>query len=321
MPSSWWRASWVAHSTCARVRSRCATGARTRWPPASRSRCAPSSRRCARSGCPWVFTRGALPAAGAFGATLWLEDGPVDCEVRGVLDAGVLALRLERFASTLPREGLAASCGAALRPLEWTLAARGTPLHVSVDEHEQRLTLTIDHALEALLAGGLLAAGWRVPRTRGLAGLPAVVRRGRAPRDHAHAAGAGSAPRRRGTQRRARGRANGGRWLGRCSSPRAGSAPPGRGAGPGALRADRRRGAPSGSSTPTRRSTRRRSCEPTPRSRSPSCSASASWRGDVTDVDTDITQLALRALGSAGRSPNVAARVLGARAALACGLA
>ncbi|MBP7682871.1 MAG: hypothetical protein KBB95_13285, partial [Deltaproteobacteria bacterium] len=121
-------------------------------------------------GLPVGLHAGALPATGAFGATLWLEDGPVDCEVRGVLDAGVLALRLERFASTLPREGLAASCGAALRPLEWTLAARGTPLHVSVDEHEQRLTLTIDHALEALLAGGLLAAGWRVPRTRGLAG-------------------------------------------------------------------------------------------------------------------------------------------------------
>lgn len=258
-------------------------------------------------GLPVGLHAGALPATGAFGATLWLEDAPVDCEVRGALDAGVLVLRLERFASTLPREGLAAGCSAVLRPLGWTLAARGTPLHVSVDEHEQRLTLTIDHALEALLAGGLLAAGWRVPCTRGLAGtlrwcdggerggatltllaqeaLPegAAAERAVGPTD---AGGSdGVRPHEQARQRLAE-------------------------------VLDQALSAPIDVGRAKRLFDTYAALDPSPLMRADAALTLAELlcvcelAGDAADVDTDITQLALRALGSAGRSPNVAARVL-----------
>jgi tetratricopeptide (TPR) repeat protein len=262
-------------------------------------------------GLPVGLHAGALSNAGVFGATLWLEDGPVDCEARGALDAGVLTLRLERFASTLPREGLAAGCGAALRQLEWTLAARGTPLHVGVDDDAQRLTLTIDHALEALLAGGLLAAGWRLPRTRGLAGTLRF-------RDGDERGGATLTLLAQDATSLERETAADGHSGGSVQVEALDAVRPHEHARHRlAELLEEALAVPLDVARAKRLFDAYAALEPSPFMCADAALTLAELlcvcelAGDVSDADTDITQLALRALGSAGRSPHVAARVLG----------
>ncbi len=248
---------------------------------------------------------GSGPDDETFGATLWLADVPVDCELRGQLDAGVLTLRATRFASTLGADDGLVRAAAALRALEWELAARGAPLTLTEDHEAQRITLTIEHALETLLASGLLAAGWRVPRTRHLGGAlrwsPANADRRPSLVLSALASEAvGSA------------------------TPFASSTPP-EAARPHEVArerlADVLRHAPRTSLDVT--AARHlfdayAELEPSPLMRADAALTLAElWLvcepSDAAgnDGDGDITQLALRALAAAGRSPQVASRVLG----------
>lgn len=267
-------------------------------------------------GLPLVLHAGAVADDARFGATLWADEGPVDCEVRGQLEAGVLTLHLSRFATTLPREGVVAACATALRGLERTLAEHGTPLWLVDDLDAQRLTLTIDHALEALIARGLLAAGWRLPRTRGLAGTlrwAAASERGAASltlvalareADGAFGDGSARAPATdaspTGTAAESSRPHERARW--RLSellveAPRA----------------------PLDVAEAMRRFDAYAALEPSPLMCADAALTLAELlsvcelAGDVADLGRDgaITQLALRALGGAGRSPDVAARVLG----------
>jgi tetratricopeptide (TPR) repeat protein len=119
-----------------------------------------------------------------FGVTLRTDAGPVDCAVGAALEDGALHLRLTRFASTLPRDGLASVVHACLLPLERAGTARSVEVRVTVSDDASEVRVVAQDIVAGLLAEGFLAAGWRLPRTRGLCGTlawsPAAARAGAA---------------------------------------------------------------------------------------------------------------------------------------------
>lgn len=110
------------------------------------------------------------PGAGAFGLTLSTGSGPVDCEVRARVIDDALVLRLTRFASLLPRADLAEVVREALRPVEAATWSSVRPLRVTRVSEGRALRVTSPHIVEALLTASFATGGWRLPRTGGLSG-------------------------------------------------------------------------------------------------------------------------------------------------------
>lgn len=110
------------------------------------------------------------PGAGAFGLTLSTASGPVDCEVRARVIDDALVLRLTRFTSLLPRADVAEVVREALRPVEAATSRSARPLRVTRVSEGRALRVTSPHIVEALLTASFATGGWRIPRTRGLSG-------------------------------------------------------------------------------------------------------------------------------------------------------